>query len=72
MHINETIYGNGQIVFLKTDQEQTPRMVTGIHFYPSGVVYTLSLGPANSDHYEVEITETADEVTRLGLKIEQK
>ncbi|HEX2868789.1 MAG TPA: hypothetical protein VHO03_17240 [Ignavibacteriales bacterium] len=47
----------GQTVYLKTDQDQLPRMVTLIQVGPSGhLLYYLSCGPTSTWHYEMEIS----------------
>jgi len=51
----ESKYKLGEIVFLITDVEQKPRMVTGIIFRPSGVLYELACGDAETAHFEMEL-----------------
>lgn len=53
-------------VYLKTDKEQMPRLVTGIRLTPTGILYHLSQGPQESYHYECEISIEVD----LGIKVE--
>ena len=60
-------YSIGQIVYLKTDEDQSPRMVTGIHLRPGSAAYSLSYGTSESTHYEIEIMKCKDELTALGL-----
>lgn len=73
MHIHETKFGIEQTVFLKTDLEQSARMVIAITIRPGGVAYyELGLGADSSFHFDVEMSSEQNEVTRLGLKIEQK
>ena len=72
MNIHQTTHAHGDIVYLKTDQEQRPRMVLCIHIWPTGVMYELGCGPDSSDHHEFEITATVDETVRLGLKEVEK
>lgn len=64
MKIN-TRYDYWEMVYLKTDTDQSERMVTGIRLLPGAVIYTLSLGNASSEHYEQEITATANVVKKL-------
>lgn len=45
------------IVYLKTDVEQLPRMVTGIMLRKESVSYELSCGTTTSDHYSFEFTK---------------
>ena len=44
------------IVFLKTDPEQNERIVTEIRIRPSSILYSLSCGTTDSQHYEIEIS----------------
>jgi len=47
----------GDIVYLKTDPEQFPRLITSFVVEPSGMLlYKLALGDKKSDHYEFEMT----------------
>ena len=51
----------GQEVFLKTDPEQSKRLVTEIYIQPGNSLgYQLSLEHMTSIHYELEITATPD------------
>jgi hypothetical protein len=51
----------GQIVYLKTDNEQNPRMVVGINIRPNNqVIYILNHGTDDSGHYDIEISEERD------------
>lgn len=56
----EAKYNIGQTVFLKTDKDQAPRIVTKIIVSPTGVFYNLSCGTSDSAHYDIEISETVD------------
>lgn len=49
----------GQIVYLKTDTEQLPRVLVewGFKSTTGEIEYTLSQGVIISDHYDFEITE---------------
>lgn len=69
MHNHSTTYTHGDIVFLRTDPEQKPRMVTVIRLTPLQVVYELSCGADSSDHYDIEMTATADVGLRLGIDV---
>jgi len=59
MRIN-TEYGWGEIVFLKTDPDQFPRMVTAIQVNPYGTLYGLAMETQVSWHYEIEISRDRD------------
>lgn len=53
----------GQLVYLKTDNEQSARMVTAISLRPNqSVLYCLSLGSTESWHYGIEIDAQRDVV----------
>ena len=49
-----------QIVYLKTDTEQKPRIVTGIRVQKDDVCYELGCGTDVSVNYDFEISETKD------------
>jgi hypothetical protein len=49
-------YKIGEVVYLKHDPEQLPRMVVCIMVYATFVQYLLQLGSDNSTHFEYEIT----------------
>jgi hypothetical protein len=56
----------GQVVYLRTDTEQLPRLVIRIQILPSmGLMYCLSQGTEESWHYEIEITADRDPVLSL-------
>lgn len=50
-------YKCGDFVYLKTDPEQNPRIVTGILIRPNVVLYMLALGSNESSHFECEISQ---------------
>jgi hypothetical protein len=47
-----------EIVYLKSDQEQVPRIINGILLSQGGCLYSLSCGEHDSWHYGNEITRT--------------
>jgi len=57
MMLIENKFELGQTVYLKTDNDQSERMVIGISVRPSGLLYELSFGSVCSWHYEMEISE---------------
>lgn len=65
-----TKYDITQEVFLKTDSEQLPRIITEITVKPIGHMYQLSNGTIFSWHYEFEISEEKNVLLACG--IEQK
>lgn len=58
-------YEIGDEVYLKTDFDQLLRIVTGIIVRPSCVVYELSQGSANSEHYDFEISREINELIKV-------
>jgi hypothetical protein len=46
----------GDTVFLKSDYEQSERLLTGLSVRQNGVTYGLSCGTVESWHYDFEIT----------------
>lgn len=52
----------GQIVYLKTDNDQLARMITGINIRGGygHLVYLLSLGTNETYHYGIEISNEKD------------
>jgi hypothetical protein len=53
-------YKLGEIVYLKTDVEQLPRMVTGILFTSEHIEYYLSQGVGETRHLAIEISTEID------------
>lgn len=58
-------YQHGQIVYLKIDPEQLPRMVTGWIVRPQHIVYYLTCGAYETEHFDIEISPEKDELKRL-------
>lgn len=55
--MKETRYKIGDVVYLKTDVEQLPRLVTGILMRHKGFVwYYLAQGITETCHTEIEIS----------------
>lgn len=49
----------GDYVYLKTDEEQKKRIVTGIGIKSAGLlIYQVCCGVEYTDHYEFEMSET--------------
>lgn len=57
----------GDIVFLITDPEQMPRMITRITQQPLDRTYCLNLGVTETWHYAIEMSHDLNEATRLGI-----
>lgn len=58
----------GQTVYLKTDSEQYPRIVTRLSVTANGITYSISSGVIESWHYDFEISEEKDVLINLQLK----
>jgi len=68
-----SIYELGDVVYLKTDTEQSKRIVTSIQLSggsmaSSVVSYELSQGDSHSEHYDSEISADLDELSKLGVE----
>ena len=51
----------GQFVYLKTDSSQCRGIITGIILRPNrGVVYSVSIGRSEAEHYGFELTSEKD------------
>jgi len=50
-------YRIGDEVYLITDQEQKVRLITGILQRKTGIVYYLSQGTDETNHYDFEISK---------------
>jgi hypothetical protein len=57
MMVIENKYEVEQIVYLKTDGDQLPRMVTSIVVNKYDLLYELTNGTFVSKHYDFEITD---------------
>lgn len=60
MKVVDNAYEFGQTVYLKTDVEQKPRMVTGFLIRPISCTYELTQGTQISWHYDFEISTEKD------------
>jgi hypothetical protein len=49
-------YSHGDIVYLKTDKEQSPRIVYCLKVYKGEILYELSCGTHTSAHYDFELS----------------
>jgi hypothetical protein len=56
----ENNYNIGDIVYLKTDVDQHPRMILSIWVRPTGITYELGCGTASSYHFDLEISPEID------------
>lgn len=58
MMVIETKFDIGQTVYLKTDEDQKARIVVRIIVTaPGGIIYGLACGIAETQHYDMEISE---------------
>jgi hypothetical protein len=62
--IFESKFSIGDILYLKTDRNQEKRMLVSISFRVTGPLYELAFGGGSSWHYEFEITEKEDILTK--------
>lgn len=66
MTIIDNKFEHKQIVYLKTDEYQKPRIIYSITVYDSGLVgYGLACGVNTSTHYDFEISAERDTVKAL-------
>jgi hypothetical protein len=56
----------GQIVYLRTDVDQVPRIVVKFEVTSSTVLYILASGEKETTHYDIEISETKDVVLKTS------
>ena len=54
-----------QIVYVKTDIDQRPNIVTAIHIYDQSITYQCSCGSVNSDYCDYELSETVNVLASL-------
>lgn len=65
MMVIQNKYELGQIVYLVTDEDQSPRMVTQIKIgADGGLIYQLSMGCDHTEHFELEISDTVNVETK--------
>lgn len=53
-----TDYEIGQVVYVKTDDEQQPCIVTGITLRPGHITYQVSRSEWSQNFYEFELSDT--------------
>lgn len=54
--IIENKFNIGETVYLVTDEDQKPRIVTGINVTANGLRYNLVNGITDTYHYELEMS----------------
>jgi hypothetical protein len=57
MMVIQNDHNFGDIVYLKTDSDQKPRIVFAIKVYKTDVLYELACGTTTSMHYDFEISK---------------
>lgn len=60
-------YEYGDIVYLRTDVEQLPRIVIGINARQAGVRVVITCGTQDSEHYPFELSKTRDILMSLNI-----
>ena len=55
-----------QVVYLKTDEEQLPRIVYSVQILKDGLMYQLSCGVVSSWHADFEIAAEKDVLAMVG------
>lgn len=61
-------YEIGQVVYLKTDLTQSPRMCTGYKIGPYDVLYALQSASAGETfHFDIEISPEQDKNMLMGI-----
>ncbi len=56
----KNIFDFGDVVYLKTDKEQLPRIVCALKILPNDILYELACGITVSAHYEFELSKEAN------------
>lgn len=57
----------GQIVFIRTDPDQYPRMITGYKVGPYDILYIVSLVSLETHHFDFELSASKDVIKSLGI-----
>ena len=58
----------GQVVYLKSDEDQKKRIVKSIWLLQSGIQYQLSSGTCESWHFDFELSDTIDVIIKTSEK----
>ena len=58
----------GDEVYLKTDVDQSKRIITGIALKQTGILYELCCGTSSSWHYSFEISVAVDVLMKTSDK----
>jgi hypothetical protein len=63
--IIENKFNIGETVYLVTDEDQKPRIVTGINVTANGLRYNLVNGITDTYHYELEMSSEKNILTKI-------
>jgi len=66
MQIIDTQHNIGELVFLITDPDQYPHLVTGYLVRNDGIRYALSMKGSETYHYDFEIISEKDIIKALS------
>lgn len=61
----ENKFDFGEIVYLKTDKDQLPRIIYCMKCYQNEIIYELACGTTVSSHYEFEISTEINVLTQV-------
>lgn len=67
----ESPYEWGDIVYLKTDPDQLPRMIMRLSLTPNGRMWILGCGANDSQHYEIEFSKERNVFVACGIAEEK-
>ena len=65
MKVIDNKFEIGQTVYLKTDTEQLPRIVYKFIVYQNSILYALTQGVTETEHYDFEMAEEKNELIKL-------
>ena len=66
--IIENDFNIGETVYLKTDNDQKERVVTGIQISPLGLLYRLVNGTTETWHYNMEINRERNVLKKMDAE----
>ena len=67
MTVIDNAFDIGQVVYLRTDPDQSARLVTGLLVQRSQTLYYLSYGETETRHFDFEISAERDVLASSGL-----
>jgi hypothetical protein len=68
MMVIENDFNIGEAVYLKTDNDQNERVVTGIQVSPHGLFYRLVNGTTETWHYNIEINREKNVLKKMDAE----